>query len=60
AKVSSVRVVTDQLSLAIGKGGQNVRLAAKLTGYKINIVENDKEEVVESAEPAVEMTPSNS
>ncbi len=60
AKVASVRVVTDQLSLAIGKGGQNVRLAAKLTGYKINIVENDKEEVVESAEPAVEMTPSNS
>ncbi len=27
----------DQLSLAIGRGGQNVRLAAKLTGYKISI-----------------------
>ena len=27
----------DQLSLAIGRGGQNVRLAAKLTGYKITI-----------------------
>lgn len=30
-------VYPDQLSLAIGKAGQNVRLAAKLTGWKINI-----------------------
>ncbi len=30
-------VPNDQLSLAIGKEGQNVRLAAKLTGYKIDI-----------------------
>lgn len=51
AKVASVRVSTDQLSLAIGKGGQNVRLAAKLTGWKINIVENDQATIVESAEP---------
>ena len=50
AKVASVRVITDQLSLAIGKGGQNVRLAAKLTGWKINIVEDDKDEVVESVD----------
>ena len=28
----------DQLSLAIGKEGQNVRLAAKLTGYRIDII----------------------
>jgi N utilization substance protein A len=36
----SVRVIVpdDQLSLAIGKGGQNARLAAKLTGWKIDIV----------------------
>ena len=34
----------DQLSLAIGKQGQNVRLAAKLTGWKIDVVENKKEE----------------
>lgn len=33
-----VTVPDDQLSLAIGKGGQNVRLAAKLTGYKIDIL----------------------
>lgn len=33
-----VNVGSDQLSLAIGKGGQNVRLAAKLTGFKIDLV----------------------
>jgi N utilization substance protein A len=32
-----VIVADDQLSLAIGKRGQNVRLAAKLTGWKIDI-----------------------
>lgn len=36
-KVAKVIVPDSQLSLAIGKGGQNVRLAAKLTGYKIDI-----------------------
>ena len=34
---STVLVAEDQLSLAIGKGGQNARLAAKLTGWKIDI-----------------------
>ena len=37
-KVATVKVPDSQLSLAIGKGGQNVRLAAKLTGWKIDIV----------------------
>lgn len=47
AKVQSVEILPrrearvyvpeDQLSLAIGKGGQNVRLAAKLTGWKIDV-----------------------
>jgi N utilization substance protein A len=32
-----VTVTEDEQSLAIGKGGQNVRLAAKLTGWKIDI-----------------------
>jgi N utilization substance protein A len=32
-----VIVPDNQLSLAIGKEGQNVRLAAKLTGFKIDI-----------------------
>ncbi|MBA7639879.1 Transcription termination/antitermination protein NusA [subsurface metagenome] len=34
----------DQLSLAIGKGGQNVRLAAKLTGWKIDVRSPEKAE----------------
>lgn len=36
-KLATVTVPDDQMSLAIGRGGQNVRLAAKLTGYKIDI-----------------------
>jgi N utilization substance protein A len=36
-KRAVVHVSEDQQSLAIGKGGQNVRLAAKLTGWKIDI-----------------------
>lgn len=44
-KTAVVSVPEDQLSLAIGKDGQNVRLAVKLTGYKIDI----KEEVVKKA-----------
>ncbi len=35
--MSQVIVPDDKLSLAIGKGGQNVRLAAKLTGWKIDV-----------------------
>jgi N utilization substance protein A len=37
-KVALVKVRDDQLSLAIGRGGQNVRLASKLTGWKIDII----------------------
>ena len=36
-KAAKVIVPDNQLSLAIGKEGQNVRLAAKLTGWKIDI-----------------------
>ena len=36
-KFAQVRVADDQLSLAIGKAGQNARLAAKLTNWKIDI-----------------------
>src|SRR3989344_4986537 len=43
-----VTVAEDQLSLAIGKGGQNVRLAAKLTGYKIDIRSRTGEIVAEA------------
>ncbi len=38
-KEATVTVTPDQLSLAIGKGGQNVRLAAKLTGFRIDLRE---------------------
>ena len=36
-KTSLAVVPDDKLSLAIGKSGQNVRLAAKLTGWKIDV-----------------------
>ncbi len=42
-KRARVKVSTDMLSLAIGKGGQNVRLAARLTGWKIDIIEASAE-----------------
>ena len=58
AKVSEVKILPknkalvlvpeDQLSLAIGRDGQNVRLAAKLTGWKIDVRAAEKfEEKVE-------------
>lgn len=42
---ATVEVASDQQSLAIGRGGQNVRLAAKLTGWKIDIVSQKGEEL---------------
>lgn len=55
-----VEVSPDQQSLAIGKGGQNVRLAAKLTGWKIEIapVGGAQKEVAEG-EPLSEEKPNN-
>jgi len=49
ARTSKVYVASDQFSLAIGKGGQNTRLAARLTGWKIDIMEvkKNKEEELE-------------
>ncbi|MBI5654910.1 transcription termination/antitermination protein NusA [Candidatus Uhrbacteria bacterium] len=43
-----VKVPADQLSLAIGKGGQNVRLGAKLTNWKITIAEESGKTVADS------------
>lgn len=40
---ATVKVSPDQLSLAIGKAGQNARLAARLTGWKIDITEDTGE-----------------
>lgn len=45
-KHALVEVAEDQLSLAIGKEGQNVRLAVKLTNWKIDIIKEDGEKVM--------------
>ena len=44
---AKVTVKAEQQSLAIGKGGQNVRLAAKLTLWKIDIVQSETNAVIE-------------
>jgi len=53
-----VIVDDDQLSLAIGKRGQNVRLAAMLTGWKINIISKSKlqEKIKLSVENLVQLS----
>ncbi|OGE71499.1 transcription termination factor NusA [Candidatus Daviesbacteria bacterium RIFCSPLOWO2_02_FULL_38_15] len=52
SKIATVTVPQNQLSLAIGKGGQNVRLAAKLTGWKIDIVGAEEPADADSASVA--------
>lgn len=52
-----VEVAPDQQSLAIGRGGQNVRLAAKLTGWKIDIVSAAGEELAEAEGDEVNVAP---
>jgi N utilization substance protein A len=47
---ATVQVAEDQLSLAIGKGGQNVRLAARLVGWKIDIRSQSGEKLAEATE----------
>jgi N utilization substance protein A len=37
-KTANVVVIADQVSLAIGKNGQNIRLASKLTGFELNLI----------------------
>ena len=54
---ATVTVSEDEQSLAIGRGGQNVRLAAKLTGWNIDIVSTGGEEVAESNGESVIVTP---
>jgi transcription termination/antitermination protein NusA len=53
-KKAKVVVPEDQLSIAIGKGGQNVRLASKLTGYELDIV---AEEAAPATPPEVKAAP---
>ena len=54
---ATVTVAEDEQSLAIGRGGQNVRLAAKLTGWNIDIVSTGGAEVAESDGETVAVTP---
>lgn len=49
-KAMTVAVEDDKLSLAIGKAGQNARLASKLTGWKINIMSETEYNVVRKRE----------
>jgi N utilization substance protein A len=55
AKTATVHVAESEQSLAIGKGGQNVRLAAKLTGFKIDI-QSAKGEELATAESSEDKT----
>ncbi|PIR85132.1 transcription termination/antitermination protein NusA [Candidatus Kaiserbacteria bacterium CG10_big_fil_rev_8_21_14_0_10_45_20] len=52
-----VEVTDDQQSLAIGRGGQNVRLAAKLTGWSIDIHSTQGEELAETDGNTVSVAP---
>lgn len=56
---SRVIVPDDKLSLAIGKSGQNVRLAARLTGWKIEVKPESAVSQVEKHEPEYELTELN-
>lgn len=59
-KKAIVKVAPQELSIAIGSNGQNVRLASKLTGYDIDIESSEpkeskkSEEMIENTEPVVE------
>ncbi len=54
SKVASVAVAKDELSAAIGKDGQNVKLASELTGYKIEINEAKDDSAAPSDVPSSE------
>ena len=51
-----VVVPDEQLSLAIGKSGQNIRLTSKLTGWKVDVVRQSEAERV-AREQGIELTP---
>lgn len=57
-KKALVKVPEDQLSLAIGKAGQNVRLAAKLTGWSVDI-DGAGEAVIEQSDKEVGEEPNS-
>jgi N utilization substance protein A len=58
-QVASVHVNADMVSLAIGREGQNTRLANRLTGWKINIRSLEEEKEADDAEAAAEVSAAN-
>jgi len=50
---ATIKVAEDQQSLAIGRGGQNVRLAAKLTGWRIDIQSTKGETIAEATKDEI-------
>lgn len=54
-KVAKAHVPTEQFSMAIGKSGQNVRLASQLTGWRIDVLEKGGEQVVSSEDAVAEV-----
>ena len=58
-KQIDVVVASNQLSLAIGHKGQNVRLASKLIGYKINVVASEEEDLSIDEQLEKELAKSN-
>ncbi|MBQ9147402.1 MAG: transcription termination/antitermination protein NusA [Rikenellaceae bacterium] len=57
SKTASVYLKPDQVSLAIGKGGLNIRLAKMLTGYDVDVYREVEEEDVDLKEFADEIEP---
>jgi N utilization substance protein A len=62
SKIASVLVADDQLSLAIGKKGQNIKLASKLVGYEIDVksksaIEEAKKQAMQVASISISELP---
>ena len=55
-KIAKIYADDDQMSLIIGRNGQNIRLASKLTGYQIDVIkdEDEDEEDEESGDESIE------
>ena len=54
-KVAKIWVPDDQLSLAIGKSGQNVRLASKLVGWELDIVKDEQKKPIKKSDDKEDM-----
>ena len=55
-KIAKIYADEDQISLIIGKSGQNIKLASKLTGYQIDVVREAEEKEEESDEDNIDET----